>query len=390
MKQDNFIFWTYIISWVIYYSQESFGLEGIASFLLVFLLPFSFYCFCIEFNKNKNRNGFLKSLGFLALLYLSYGVLHMIFGTAYYTVSTFYYFKFYANSILPIFAYYFLLRKVSIGEKQLIVLIGVFLLVAYIDYETGERNALEASGREEVTNNGTYRFLPLLSLIFLIKNDIVKYFVLVVSLLFIVLGMKRGPILIGACISFVFILNSMSTEKSFKKKFVGFLFLAASMFFIYKQVITLMDNSLYFQMRVDQTLEGDSSGRDVIMSSFFRRWMDQSNIFNFLFGYGADGTLRLFGIYAHNDWLETMINQGFIGIFIYFWYVLSFYKQWKSMKKSERMLYLCFGTLLLNCFLTSLFSMSINNMRVALQFAIAYCLSEFDKLKINKLALKIK
>ena len=108
--------------------------------------------------------------------------------------------------------------------------------------------------------------------------------------------------------------------------------------------------------RLTATLQGDDSGRGEIYNGIWHSFHNDSNFVEVLFGQGADATIKLFSIHAHNDWLEILINQGVLGVLIYFIYYLSFFTQFKTAKSD-------FGkTLLLNVTiiiaLTSLFSMS--------------------------------
>ena len=71
-------------------------------------------------------------------------------------------------------------------------------------------------------------------------------------------------------------------------------------------------------------MEGDISGRDNIAKLIIDYHGTQANVFQIVFGSGSDGTLRLIGAYAHNDWLEILFNQGIVGIIMYVIYWISF------------------------------------------------------------------
>src|SRR5690606_38949449 len=69
----------------------------------------------------------------------------------------------------------------------------------------------------------------------------------------------------------------------------------------------------------DRLSERGGSGRDMIYSNIINGWFGSENILNFLFGYGFNSSIYFSGSgnLAHNDWLELIINYGFIGFFIY-------------------------------------------------------------------------
>ena len=86
-----------------------------------------------------------------------------------------------------------------------------------------------------------------------------------------------------------------------------FLIIAVALF-----VIKLMSESSYFAQRIDQTIAGDSSGRDDLYKSLWDILISEQDLFYILFGRGADATWALVGNYAHQDWLETFCNNGLL------------------------------------------------------------------------------
>lgn len=79
----------------------------------------------------------------------------------------------------------------------------------------------------------------------------------------------------------------------------------------------MMAESDYFNHRIEQTLEGDSSNRDVIYGGLIIHFLDETNALKLFLGNGAQATLKIHGGFAHNDWLELLINNGIIGALIY-------------------------------------------------------------------------
>ena len=143
----------------------------------------------------------------------------------------------------------------------------------------------------------------------------------------------------------------------------------------------MLQNSAYFNERLEYTLEGNSSGRDRLYSVFWRHFINESNPFLFLFGNGALATLTISFNAAHNDWLEIAINQGLLGILVYVYYWMMFYKTWKK-SKFDSEIYLATGLILLVFFMKTLFSMSYNDMTVYDTLCLGYCMgmiSEHDR-----------
>ena len=131
---------------------------------------------------------------------------------------------------------------------------------------------------------------------------------------------------------------------------------------------------------MEATLNGDSSGRDTIYKDLYRLFFNTVSEFTILFGYGANATIKYLGIEAHNDWLEILINNGLLGVFLYLIYWLFYYQTWKQMKKiTSTYIYYTFGAYFLIMFLFSLYSMSYASIAISAKLGIGYCLAEFEK-----------
>jgi hypothetical protein len=133
--------------------------------------------------------------------------------------------------------------------------------------------------------------------------------------------------------------------------------------------------SEYFQYRVDQTLEGSSSGRANIYSLLWRYFINQESLLNILFGNGAMMTIMIAGNYAHNDWLELAICQGLLGVVIYFGYFVSLFVAFRR-SSSNSLVYNIWGMVLLITFASSLFSMSYNALSLSIALCMGYCLAK--------------
>ena len=142
-------------------------------------------------------------------------------------------------------------------------------------------------------------------------------------------------------------------------------------YYIYQ---SMMDSSAYFQARVEDTLEGDSSGRDNIYAFFFEYYMEETTTEQQLVGLGANATLDIFGQYAHNDWLEIAINQGLLGliIFLVFWLVF-FAVCLRKHPDSRIRTTLCM--LFAIFFLKSFFSMSYRSFTLYSNIVLGYCIA---------------
>ena len=234
---------------------------------------------------------------------------------------------------------------------------------------------------EEITNNLGYVFLSLIPLMaFWSHKKFVQYFGLALSMMFIIFGMKRGAIMIGALSIVMFLhqsLKSATRKQKFWTFFLSFVLIIGAIYL----VSYMLRNSAYFNERLEITLEGNSSGRDRLYSVFWRHFINESNPFLFLFGNGALATLSIASNYAHNDWLEIAINQGLLGVLVYVYYWIMFYKTWKK-SAFDSEIYLATGLVLLIFFMKTLFSMSYSDMNIYTTICLGYSMgmiSEHDR-----------
>ena len=144
----------------------------------------------------------------------------------------------------------------------------------------------------------------------------------------------------------------------------------------------MMSNSEYFMARFEQTLEGDASGRDVIYGNLWNTLLAETNPFYFYLGRGADSTLRVAETFAHQDWLETFCNNGFVGVIILFFFFYTFAKNvWKSKQYFPGMMFYSFFTLFIIIFSKTLFSMSIQELDVSESMLIGFFAYELYNLE---------
>ncbi len=379
----------YIFLWLIYSVQSFvFGGKGtsFSSIIIFSLIGISAYHF-VYAPSNYKMPKYMKGLTVLVIMFTIYGVILILSGKTIRfmgsraVVNKVSYLKLILISLLPVFSFYVFTRKGLLTKEVLLKWTPVFFIVAGMRYFQYQRESLLSSDVEEITNNMGYVFLSLIPLLaFWSHKRFVQYFGLALSMLFIILGMKRGAIIIGA-VSFVLFLHQSLKSASRKQKiwtfFLGFVLIIGAIF----MVSYMLQNSAYFNERLEYTLEGNSSGRDQLYRTFWRHFINESNPFLFLFGNGALATLTISFNAAHNDWLEIAINQGLLGILVYVYYWMMFYKTWKK-SKFDSEIYLATGLILLVFFMKTLFSMSYNDMTVYDTLCLGYCMgmiSEHDR-----------
>ena len=331
--------------------------------LLVILI--SLY-YTVDVNLKYKMPLYYKGLNILVLMFFVYGFLFMLQGNIYYhriEVSRTSYLLNISRSLLPIYAFYAFTKQGLLTEKSMKFWFVVFLLSAIVNYYHQQTVTLAKFDElgidvEGVTNNAGYVFLGLIPAIVVFrKKPIIQYVLLAICGYFILNAAKRGAILTFAICFVVFLVNNYKTAPSKRTKrlmvFGGLLIIGAGIWY----VNYIIENNAYFNSRIIETQEGDSSGRDALFASYYEHFINETNQFIIMFGNGANGWLKFAQNYAHNDWLAIAIDQGLLGLMVYLIYWICFYVSWRRMRFRPDA-YLSVGLILMIYFLIAFFSMS--------------------------------
>lgn len=261
-----------------------------------------------------------------------------------------------------IYTFYYFSRKGFLTDDHLRKWILAFFGIAIFRFFDNQITAIQAdlingNDVEEITNNMGYLFVALIPSIALFKRNVrLQYCLLIICMAFIVFGMKRGAIIVGVVSMLYFLYFNLKYNNQVPKGkviFLSFLIIIAAYFL----TNYMMETSDYFLSRIEATKEGNSSGRNEIYEYFWNHFKNETNIFKFLFGNGANATLGIYINYAHNDWLELAINQGLFGIIVYMIYWLFFLLTIKSIKHNQTAK-LVLTLIFISYFIETLFSMS--------------------------------
>lgn len=378
----------YPFIWCLYYLQGTLYAEGsiISQGLLAVFLLWSIYYF-IKVCNYKNVPAPINALKYLAILFGVYGLLRLGVDTSgwKYVNDATTYFKEYELSILPVFAFYYFSRERLIDSKWFFQFSFIFFITAIASFMYQEAQALLRSWRDETTNNAGYFVVSLIPLlVFYRKKPLIQYAALLIVFMLVIRSMKRGAILAVVIGGAYFVWSSFKKADG-KKKFLLLLMgiiavIAAVAFFQYQ-----LANSDYMQLRMEMTKDGDMSNRESMYPMYYNYFFDNSGPIEFMFGFGADGTLKNMGDFAHQDWLETMMNQGFLGLslMLYFWISL-FVTTWHSRLLKCPNITIIMSIFLIIYFIKTMVSMSINGMTLFATSALAYALAGLDNPSIRE------
>ena len=267
--------------------------------------------------------GQMESIGRVLLIFWSLQVITWLFtssqldymGNPLGWSGTYSLFKNISIVLLSYFPFYTLTYKSIINERvlkrfailSLICLIGAF----YISFNEMAYD----NGTKEIANHGAYYLVVIIPLLGLFFDDSIEFVIYGAIAILALIGAKRGAII---CVSFELLLFfyyyfKKSLKKKSSSKFVWFIVAICALFYLLKNIYL---GNEFLQARYEQTISGNSSLRDEIYSLAFSSFLDQDFVHQ-LFGNGMSSTLRIIGGYAHQDWLELLINNGVIGIIIY-------------------------------------------------------------------------
>lgn len=376
----------FLLIWVLYYLQGiAYPEGGVTSLaLLVVNLLISASC-TFKVMQWRNKPIYFKGLNILILLFTIYGfiLVFMSPSTIYYPLSgmsmkSYSYIKSIYLSLLPIYPFYYYIKKGFLTAERLRIWGVIFLASVTLSYIRMQRDALKALlDADEITNNSCYLFLSCLPLLVLYrKKPLIQFACLAFVIAFIVMGMKRGAIAIGLVCAVYFMLQSIRNSKGKTRILFMLLSIGICIFavFFFTHEMTTSD---YMMKRIDDTLAGNTSGRDNLYSFFWKYFTEQADFKHYLIGRGANGTLEIYYNYAHNDWLEIAVNQGILGVVVYAFYWLCFYKTWKHATNIDAKTILALTALIF--FAKTLFSMSYNDMSYVSTSVLGYALATLKR-----------
>lgn len=353
------------------------------SILMIIYLMGVYYFF--KTNRLNNLPVFIKGSNLFFGLLSIYGLILLFSDNHYYLgngvrVENFNYLKNLLMSFPNIYVFYYVSAKqeltYSIMKKWLLFFFafGIFLFFRYQQEQLNNymQNGIDAEG---VTNNIGYVFLVLMpSIVFFKDRPRLQYLLLTVLILFLLIGMKRGAILIGFVLALILLYINYSDhggKSKIRVLILSLVVIAVSMYI----VDYLLENSSYFMSRYTATMSGYASHRDELYSTFWNHFVNENNSFLFLFGNGANATLGISDNYAHNDWLELAINQGCIGLCAYLIFWICYLCNWTRTKKNHQA-HQVLGLVFVMLFMKSFFSMSYTNFNIYISIYLGYCLAQ--------------
>ena len=386
----------YIFIWVLYiFHWQDVGqafplLDSLSNVFLGFNLLISIYYSLVFWLKYK-QNAIFKSINILILSFVIYGLFSIVerdyVGIGGMHINSGTYLIGALRTFLPIYTCFVFTKLGYITEKTIRLWSWVFFAQCIYIYFVSRFVTLGLNSGdfgELRTNNTAYLFVSAFPLIYFHKdNPIIQYILIAIILLLTIAGLKRGAILIVFLATLYFFKHTLN-ESSIKIKLLSITVLLIFIVQGINIVTNLYENSDVFQHRIESTLEGNTSRRDIIAMHLLEIYTN-SDIRHLIFGFGADGTLG-YGSYAHNDWLEMLFDQGIWGLLLFFSFWILLFKQWKKQEINKNSLAFFLGLWLICNSTRTLFSMwySMANIMVTMPLGYYFANLYSEKRKLLK------
>lgn len=348
----------------------------ISKAILVIIVVVSFYHMfaCLSYKDNPPM---LKGVTAIILLVSIYSIISF-FRPSYLGLSNI--LKGIYLSSLPMFSFYYYTRKGYLKGKDMIILTFVFVLFTYVVYLNDVRMRFLLSDKDvvgEMTVNSGYKFIGLLPFVFLFRKKPVWFFsILFYIWFFTVLCMKRGAILSGLVATLILFSNYLKNSK--REVRIGILVLISVFIIVLVYYVQgLMNNSSYFALRYEQTMEGNASGREQMYPMFIHYLFYENTVITALVGGGLDYCFIRFKEGAHSDWFEIAIDMGLLGILFYIYYWSNYIKSIKCIKRfdKENSYYTIMLIVGIIDFLKTFFSFSVNSRPITTICILGFCLA---------------
>lgn len=306
-----------LASFILYYSQGLFF--GVGSnisqvFLLAILFISLLYFFKAIFTEEKKELFFL----FWTFLLLA-NVLGFLWEGAFSRGPILEMFKSVLICLLAFYPFYYSSRKGDLKSHNLKIFFLIMLPIVIFQFFRNQKDMISLMEGNDfnVVNNVAYSFISLLPYVFFFKGKRIMSGILIAIIFgFTIYSSKRGAIIaciLGLLLYFYFQFRTMDKQN----RYIGYTFFFMLLFGIGAFTVKSLLANEFLITRMTSILEGDLSGRELIYTRLFDYWYNGDTIWDFIFGSGFASSLKIVGIFAHNDWLELLTNFGIFGIIIY-------------------------------------------------------------------------
>ena len=332
------------------------GLKALSTICALLFIAICSYYLVKSFLYKRERNSIILILLFMTFSYVLSYILSPMKDLGFNLIKT------YALANFIFFPVYYLSKKniITTYHLKFVFLFGfIFLVFEYFKNAQALYMARLIDSYDNVNNSG-YNLLCILPMLFFYKNKFFKYICFALIAYLIVSSYKRGAIITFtvSCIP-IFTLFVTEIKESKTSKFTYFIIFAVLIGSFANNIIEFISENDYLIERFQSISEGNSSGRDRLVTKALSVYFEEDSLLRYLFGAGLASTFYFAGNYAHNDWVETLVNQGLFGFVCLIVFYYSIFKIYRKEQASpyKHIMFMTFIIL----FLRTVFSMSFAN-----------------------------
>lgn len=363
----------YLIIWSLYQLKGLLYPEGVLNGIIHYIMLFWGVIITTKYYFTFQKiPTFLRVVLVLLAMYIIYGLLYIYSGEELYAaggririIKTAYLLNS-LDSLMPIFIFYYYSCKGFFNDKKIVSYLIVIFIVSIISYLYYRYQMMMARQSTDMTiSDESYNLVSLFPLLIFVKKAPTRYILAVVIIVFVILGVKRGAILTSILALLYFIYNDRKNASG-NSKVISVVLGVALLVFSFWMFSRQLSSNAYFISRWEDTIEGEASGRDVIYQEIINGIFNNTTIEQIIFGQGANKTVYYAGFHAHNDWLETLCNNGIIGVailLVFFWQAFKLARVFR--KRADKKYYYAAMLLFLVTLVKTFFSMSIQVLHVS-------------------------
>lgn len=244
----------------------------------------------------------------------------------------------YGYFILPFFAFMFMSVITRIINNDNIIIysmyiVGVLLAVFYfINYRN---NIFYDVGRQSNTSYTVLYFLPIM---LCVRNKLLRYFALVITVFAIMFSLKRGgfiALIVGVAVFFYINQISLKAKRLKVGGWLGIIIVAIIGYYLIIKINSSLIDNLMFDRMNDMQNTGGSGREDIYMDVL--HLIGTENFGNFMFGNGWCATMSdtYYRLTAHNDFLEVLYDFGIVAFVFYIMFIVELFRLTRLLIKNK-------------------------------------------------------
>ena len=297
-------------------------LLGFLWFIWIFICSYYAFLICTEKNKFISKQFSVVLISFWMINAISFLYAPKLVQSLLVEVPTLVLFKSITLTLFSFFPLYYFASHGYINNGNIKGFVFLLFVFSFLNFLSGSFLESKESLEDNNVVNEAYLFVQLIPLVMLVFKGRQLYALMVLAAIIVIGGAKRGAILCMAVNLLVFFIYLLK-EESFAKKHRGVFLLVISIMVLIGFYFILGNEFLQDRL-LNTGSDSDRSG-EIRTERYLMLWtvyFNNSSIEELVFGYGFAQTVTLGEGLAHQDWIELLIDNGFLGLLLYILLIL--------------------------------------------------------------------